>query len=308
MVTFPKKLFFLFLFIALHTQSSWANSIVKVSGNKALIKFTGTPPGNGKLLVVTDSNGKAKGVLKVVKIKGQGGIGQLVKGTVSIGQIAVTKEKFLAMRKSQKVQKQKPQEQQEQQEQEEQEEQEEQGQEGNEEQNENLKDESQTEDSENQNTKKTFNIKTNPLGAAVGFINVDAEFFLGNMGLGISYTKIDATINDIDIAGTSMGGRLDYFFNGPPLNDGWYLSFIYGTVTVDVTTVVSTVTVGGEVDGSFFTGMFGYLWAWKNFNLSAGAGFASYGLDESIPTAAGNLDVPLAGGAPVVELSIGFAF
>lgn len=78
--------------VVLSTPSAWAAKVSKVKGKKVLIDLEGEPAKKGQVYYVVDEQGRKKGVLKIMSVKGEKAIAKMGKGKAKKGMGLLAKE------------------------------------------------------------------------------------------------------------------------------------------------------------------------------------------------------------------------
>lgn len=305
---------FLSAFIGLSLFAfSEAAVVYRVKGKKVLLKLKNTKTRAGSHLVVVNQQGKAQGIVKISRVKGKGALGMVAKGRVKKGQMAITKSKYLRLKKSMKRKMRKKKKRSDMddlwgEEEDEDEQYDEDDQWDDEDDRGGSDDDDDYEEEDRQqkrdrSKKKWLNVKTNIASDAVGFTNIGADvYFWKRWSAGFTYASVDAEVSDVDIEGTLFGARLNYYFNKEAFSRGWYLSGGLGSLSADFT---NKAAVKGDDSGFFLLGAGGYLYTWDSFNIGVAAGLINYSLDDKTTN---GVEIPLSGVVGTLEVDIGWAF
>lgn len=162
-------------------------------------------------------------------------------------------------------------------------------------------------------SKKRFNIHTNPLTWIVGLYSLGADVAItDNLTLGGSYNIFDFSGNEfednIDATAKGFGLRVQYFFN-QAFSNSWYLTGFYDSTDGEVDDTDSNQFADFSVNSAGITA--GYFWIWGNFNLQVGLGFQQNNVKvtDSTLSAQDQADIEDLDGTNITgDLRIGFAF
>ena len=291
----PFNFFVLFIGLFIILTPVHSAQVVRVNGKKILLKLKSTPAKTGTKLIIINKKGKALGILQITKVKGAAALGTILRGRVQKGNMAISKSRYLklkrslknrSLRQTKKQDKEEPMEEIEEQ-------------------------PRQSKREQDSSSKKWMNIRTNLLSDAVGFYNIEGEFFIGpQFSVGVAATSIAAKVNSIDVTGNMIGARINYYMGAKTFGDSFYLSAAGGTVSADFEAAVtnSTTVEKASLSGSYMQAMFGYQWAWTSFNMALGAGVINYSLDDTVSTNSGTLSIPISGALGTMEFLVGYAF
>ena len=162
-------------------------------------------------------------------------------------------------------------------------------------------------------SKKRFNIHTNPLTWVVGLYSIGADVAVADkLTLGGSYNVFnfsgDEFEDNIDASANGFGLRAQYFFN-QAFADSWYLSGFYDSTKGEVDDTDTNQFADFKVNSTGVTA--GYFWIWGNFNLQLGLGFQRNNVEvtDSTLSPEDQADIEDLDGTSVTgDLRIGFAF
>lgn len=124
---------------------------------------------------------------------------------------------------------------------------------------------------------KSVNIWADPLGLALGAVNLGADVRLGKFTLGPAYTRYKDTGGTVKMRGTGYGGYLRYYFT-EAIASSFRLSAFYYTSSVDM----EFNLFSGEFDSSVWGALIGYHWVPGMFNLGLDLGIANYSTGSTV--------------------------
>lgn len=149
------------------------------------------------------------------------------------------------------------------------------------------------------------NIRFNPLGMLVGYINANVDFKVGSswtIGPEVGYLNWD--FSDTSVSATKFGVRANFFLGGNAFEDGWYIGPFAMYVSAEGKDDITSDTA--KATGTIIGALFGYGWFWNSFNMMLGLGFQSYNINAEATTTVDFDSVNRTGAA--FEWTIGWAF
>ncbi|HLD99168.1 MAG TPA: hypothetical protein VJB59_02850 [Bdellovibrionota bacterium] len=182
-------------------------------------------------------------------------------------------------------------------------------------------------DSASPGTTRKFNVKTYPIPLLFRVGAFDFDFGISqSMTLGLSVYKF--SYHDpkqaLDLAVPATGVRLNYYFNGKRISDGYYCSASIHGISAQITgsTVFQgqSINLKGEAKAGMLGLMLGHHWVWDSgFNMTLGAGLYSFNtepeatLTGTVPSTRTSIaqvvDVPVIKATiPWLEVGVGWAF
>ena len=167
----------------------------------------------------------------------------------------------------------------------------------------------QAQDDDGGSTDHRFNVRIAPLGALLGWYNIDAEMAVTDqfaIGPTVTILNLDPEVDSntdkvkLDVSQQKFGVRGTYYPRGV-FQTGWYVTPMVQYYKVDVKGTSTTTGTRATADNSgvVFTGLVGYHWFWDNFNLNLGAGYDF--------TTTGKTKVKFSDGRPDEEINTGGA-
>jgi hypothetical protein len=162
-------------------------------------------------------------------------------------------------------------------------------------------------------SKKRFNVHTNPLTWIVGLYSIGADVAItDNVTLGGSYNIFDFSGDEfeenIDASANGLGFRAQYFFN-QAFTDSWYLTGFFDSTKGEVDDTSTNQFADFRVNSTGVTA--GYFWIWNNFNIQLGLGFQQNNVKvtDSTLSAQDRADLEDLDGASITgDFRIGLAF
>lgn len=162
--------------------------------------------------------------------------------------------------------------------------------------------------SENVSSDKTFNVRVNPLGLAIGSLSAEGDFRLSDKWtLGPSISHYSADFLFTSLSGWGFGARSNYYLTGNVFEDSWIVGTSVGLSTVSVT--LGADKASGV--GLFLQSVLGYQWVWTSgLNLQLALGGSWYSQGSELRADNGTvIDVPFYHGIkPAAELTVGYVF
>ncbi|HVJ64811.1 MAG TPA: hypothetical protein VM901_06120 [Bdellovibrionota bacterium] len=154
----------------------------------------------------------------------------------------------------------------------------------------------------------TGNVRINPVGFLIGFLNADLDFKLSEtFTLGPSLGLINLSSGDTSLDAFAFGVRANLFLNGTAFTNSWYFgpSVTFGWAKLKTNSDEASTSL------TSIKAIFGYQWVWPSgFNLAVAAGPQYLFLPKQVKNEAGNeIDTKVARGIlPSGEFTVGFVF
>jgi hypothetical protein len=265
---------FIFIFIALlFCSAADALEIIKVKGNKVLLRLDGEKVSVGEQLEIIDANGRKKGIVEVTNVSTTKAVAKVESGPSIVG-MKVTKRAGVAVK--------------------------------------NPADNFDPRSNHNFNFRlNPVGLISGGIDANLDF-KITQNWTVGPQGIYLHAKLSPSGIfnSDYDVTAYGFGARANWFFTGA-MKDGYYLGPSLEYLRVNIKTGDSLGPASGTASGLMASCLIGYGWFWDNVNIMLGGGYgAVLGTSSiTIKDTAGNQEIITANLSGIaLEFSLGWAF
>lgn len=156
-----------------------------------------------------------------------------------------------------------------------------------------------------------WNIRTSPLGLAIGIANVRLDYALSpSWVIGPEVGFLNRTLRDVKMRAGGVGVAAMYYFDSS-LEDSAFLEGAFSVSRIRAKALQDGNEYSADFDNNSFRFLAGYQWFWSGWNLSLGAGLGTNSAGRVRIVDSSGTEVDSVHLRPVVialDVSLGFAF